>query len=78
MLQAIIDTLNANKREATFLIPYSDGGVVDILHRDAKVKSTEFLGEGVKVVAVVDAKLWGRYKKYSEDKDETVSEDSLW
>ena len=78
LIRAIIDTLNANKREATFLIPYSDGGVVDILHRDAKVKSTEFLGEGVKVVAVVDAKLWGRYKKYSEDKDETVSEDSLW
>ncbi|MBE6988006.1 MAG: GTPase HflX [Clostridia bacterium] len=78
LLQAIIDTLNANKREATFLIPYSDGGVVDILHRDAKVRSTEFLGEGVKVVAVVDAKIWGRYKKYSEDKDETVSEDSLW
>ncbi len=78
LIRAIIDTLNANKRETTFLIPYSDGGVVDILHRDAKVKSTEFLSEGVKVVAVVDAKLWGRYKKYSEDKDETVSEDSLW
>ena len=78
LIRAIIDTLNENKREATFLIPYSDGGVVDILHRDAKVKSTEFLGEGVKVVAVVDSKLWGRYKKYSEDKDETVSEDSLW
>ena len=48
------------------------------MHRDAKVKSTEFLDVGVKVVAICDAKIYGKYKKYLEVPDESLSEDSLW
>lgn len=78
LIEEIVATLNRNKREVVFIIPYNDGGVVDILHREAKVKSTEFIDEGIRVRAVCDSIIYGRYKKYLEVPDETESEDTIW
>ena len=78
IINGAVELLRRNKKEAAFLIPYQEGGIVDVLHRDAKVKSTEYLDGGVRVVAVCDSKTYGKYKQYLEVPDETQSEDTQW
>ena len=76
--KAILTEINKNKIDAVFIIPYKEGGIVDILHRDSKVKSTEYLDEGIRVETVCDQKLYGKYRKYTEGYDESQSEDTEW
>ena len=46
------------------LIPYSDGAVLDMLHREAQIESTDYAAEGTLVEAVVDDKTYGRVAEY--------------
>ena len=45
-------------------LPYSMGGMVDILHSSAQVKNVEYTGEGIVVETIVDPILYGRLQKY--------------
>lgn len=76
IIDGVVELLGRNKKEVAFLIPYSQGGAVDVLHRDAKVHSTEYLDGGVRVVAVCDAKTYGKYQEFLEVADESQSEDT--
>lgn len=64
LLNAIEDALGRGKHEVTLLIPYSEGGILDTLHREAEVKSVEYAENGTQVVAVVDEKTFGRLRGY--------------
>lgn len=64
LLKAIEDALGRGKHEVTLLIPYSEGGVLDTLHREAEVKSVEYAADGTRVAAVVDEKTFGRLRGY--------------
>ena len=53
-----------NKRVVELLIPYAEQGKVNQLYQVAQVMETEYLDEGVLVIARVDAKVLGQYAKY--------------
>ena len=52
------------RSRAEFLIPYSDGGAVNLLHALAHDVQTEYVEDGVRVIATVDAKTRGKLKEY--------------
>ncbi len=64
LLQAIERTLGHSRHHITVTLPYSMGGMVETLHNNAQVLSTEYTGEGIVVETVVDEILYGRLKQY--------------
>ena len=64
LLDAIADTAPGKKFERTFLIPYSDGGVLNALHTNEKVLSEEYTAEGTLIKVLVDEAVYGSLKKY--------------
>ncbi len=49
---------------ARLLLPYSQAGELDRLHREARVLQTEYLEEGVQVDAAMSRELAGRYRGF--------------
>ncbi len=64
LLRAMEAALGRGKHVMQLLIPYSDGGVLDMLHRESEVRSVEYAEAGTLVEAVVDDKTCGRMQKY--------------
>ena len=64
LLAAIEHALGRGKHKVKLCIPYSDGAVLDMLHREAQIVSTEYAAEGTVVEAVVDEKTYGRVRDY--------------
>ena len=64
LLDLIEKNLNKGLKEATFLLPYSMGGMVDTLHNDAKVLNVEYTADGIQVQAVCDEVLYGKLSQY--------------
>lgn len=60
LLETIERALGRGKHRVSLLIPYADGAVLDMLHREAQIESTEYAAEGTLVQAVVDDKTYGR------------------
>jgi 50S ribosomal subunit-associated GTPase HflX len=61
---ALEQTLAAGKRRRELLFPYSDQGRISGLYDVARVESVEYADDGVRVVATMDAKAEGLYRKY--------------
>ena len=53
-----------NLRRAVFLLPYSMGGQVEILHDHAQVLRCEYKAEGIEIEADCDEAICGRLKAY--------------
>ena len=53
-----------DRHKVKLCIPYSDGAVLDMLHREAQIDSTDDAAEGTIVEAVVDDKTYGRVSTY--------------
>ena len=64
LLALAVEKLPHTMKKAEFLIPYSDTAVSAYIHSNAVVEEEEFLGEGIKIVAVVDEKVYNKCKKY--------------
>jgi len=64
LLHAIERTLGHSRHHIAVTLPYSMGGMVETLHNNAQVLSTEYTGEGIVVETVVDEILYGRLKQY--------------
>ena len=64
LLKAIEKALGRQLHKGQFLIPYSQGGMVETLHKNAKVLSVEYEGDGIRVEAVMDDILFGRLREY--------------
>ncbi len=64
LLKLIEKNLNKGLIHATFLLPYSAGGMLDMLHSQAKVLATEYLAEGIEVDAICDEALYGKLRQY--------------
>ena len=64
LLSAIERTLGPSRYHVTVTIPYSMGGLLEMLHNNAQVLSTDYTGEGIVVETVVDEILYGRLKQY--------------
>ena len=70
LLAAIEKALGKGKHRVRLCIPYSDGAVLDMLHREAQIESTDYAAEGTIVEAVVDDKTCGRVEKYIVENNE--------
>ena len=54
----------SGKTNEVFLFPYSEQGMMSILYKNAEIKNTKYVDEGVLVEACVDEKTKGALKKY--------------
>ena len=52
------------RRRASFLLPYSLGGMVETLHDKARVLRVDYTAEGIEIEAEVDEVLYGRLSQY--------------
>ena len=64
LLKAIEDALGHSRHHIVVTLPYSMGGMVEILHSGAQVLNTDYTAEGIVVETVVDPILYGRLKEY--------------
>lgn len=64
LLGRIEAELSHSRRAVRLLLPYDQGGWLDILHSQAQVQSVSYEPEGVAVEAVCDDLLYGRVKQY--------------
>ena len=64
LLQAIEKTLGHSRYHIEVTIPYSMGGMVDTLHKNAQVLNVDYTGDGILVETIVDPILYGRLREY--------------
>ncbi len=65
LLRACSDILSTRVRRQEYRIPQNRGDLVGLLHRDAKVLSTEYDGDDILVAAVVPAAIAGRLEAFA-------------
>ena len=63
LLQKIGDRLDTGAQKVVLRIPYDQGGIVDLLHREAKVERVDY-GDAIEVEAVCTPVQLGRLKDY--------------
>ncbi len=64
LLKAIENALGHARHHITVCIPYSQGGLLETLHQNAQVLSTDYTADGIEVEAIVDDILYGRLRNY--------------
>ena len=67
LLLSIETVIHKFKRDYNLLIPYSEQSALSSLYNSYIVKSTDYLDNGIAVVAVLDEKGRGIYGKYISD-----------
>ena len=63
LLKKIGDRLDTGAHRVVLHIPYDKGGIVDLLHREAKVERVDY-GDAIEVEAVCTPVQLGRLKEY--------------
>ena len=64
LLTAIEHALGRGNHRVKLMIPYADGAVLDMLHREAQIEVTDYAAEGTLIEAIVDDKTYGRVADY--------------
>ena len=64
LLSAIEKALGHSRHHIVVCLPYSMGGMVDTLHKNAQVLNVDYTGDGIEVETIVDPILYGRLKDY--------------
>ena len=64
LLQSIERMLGHARHHVLLLLPYSMGGMVDSLHKNAKVNNVEYTGDGIEIDTILDDILYGRLRDY--------------
>lgn len=64
LMTAIADTAPGKKFERQLLIPYSDGSVLNELHKNEKVLDEEYRGDGVYIKVLADEAVFQAIKQY--------------
>ncbi len=67
LLQMVSNTLGRDKHHAVFLIPYSQGALVQQLHDEASVVRLDYADDGTIVEAIVKSDLWARARDYVKE-----------
>jgi len=62
LLQGIEKALGHSRHHIVVRVPYSMGGMVDMLHSTAKVLNVEYTSEGIVVETIVDPILYGKLR----------------
>ena len=69
MVENLEKIITEGKRSVEFTIPNSDAGALNTLYRLATVESVDYGYDSIKVVALVDNKVYGMMKKYAPAPD---------
>ena len=64
LVQKLSELLDRGSHHVTLRIPYSDAGIMDLLNREASVRSTEYTDEGIEAEVIVPPEIFGRVKRY--------------
>lgn len=64
LVQRLSELLDRGSHHVTLRIPYSDAGIMDLLNREASVRSTEYTDEGIEAEVIVPPEIFGRVKRY--------------
>lgn len=64
LIELIEKKFSENENDCEMLIPYSDGGILSLLTGKGVVKSSEYLEEGIKIVATLGSDDYNRYNAY--------------
>lgn len=64
LLAAVSGILESGKKKVKLLLPYDKAGILELLHREASVTSSEYGENGIEVQAVIRPELWGKVKEY--------------
>jgi len=67
LLTRIEQTLLGVLHHAVLLLPYSQAGVLDLLHKQAQVLRTNYTADGIEVETVCSDELYGRYREYVKE-----------
>ena len=63
LLQSIEMALGQSRHHVLLCIPYSQGGLVDTLHKNAQVLSVDYTGDGIVVDTILDPILYGKLRE---------------
>ncbi len=64
LLEMIAEILSRGKKRVTLTLPYSSGGLLDLLHREAEVHGIDYSDTGIEVDVTVKPELWGAVREY--------------
>lgn len=64
LLSALSEILEGGKKKVSLLVPYEQAGLLELLHREGSVTSSEYGENGIEVEAVIRPELWGRVREY--------------
>lgn len=67
LLTRIEQTLLGTLHRTVLLLPYSEGGVLEILHQQAQVLRVDYTAQGIEVETVCSEELYGRFRKYEKE-----------
>ncbi len=67
LLKKIEEILRGKLHDVILLLPYSEAGVLEILHKQAQVLSTEYTEQGIAVHTLCSEELYGRYRRYLKE-----------
>ena len=67
LLDALQEILHAGKRRVTFHIPNAQAGALNTLYQNATVEDVEYGADGMRVTAVVDARVHGMLKRFDPE-----------
>ena len=62
--EALEDVVPGKKQKAVFLIPYSEGALLPLLHQDQMVLSEEYTENGTRIEALVDEICYAKLRNY--------------
>lgn len=67
LLSTLSALLESGKKTVELLLPYAEAGVLEFLHREGSVLSSEYGEDGIRVKAVIRPELWGRVRNFVVD-----------
>ncbi|MBQ4625561.1 MAG: GTPase HflX [Clostridia bacterium] len=67
LLRAIEQEVGREMKAVSLHLPYANASILDLLKREAIVKSFEYLEDGIKVDAVCNLRIYGRVKEFAAE-----------
>lgn len=67
LLTRIEQTLLGTLHRVTLLLPYSEGGAIELFHEQAQVHRVDYLAEGIEIELTCKDELYGRYRRYEKE-----------
>ncbi|MBQ4382092.1 MAG: GTPase HflX [Oscillospiraceae bacterium] len=67
LVSRISEILGRGRKRVTLRIPYTDGGLMELLHREAEVLNLQYLEGFIEADVIIKPELWGRVRDYAAE-----------